>query len=99
MSFALPTRRTGIFFGRSIDWFGSCPWCLDSTRSDIVYLGEKDIKATLDDIAATIESSEEKCRRFKSKQYEREILGARPFPGIQNQIDYLTKSIEECTKK
>lgn len=65
-----------------------------ATGGDVYYLAEKDIKATREDAKDSIKDNQLRIQQTKSKQHEREVVGARPSDGLQITIENIEKSIK-----
>ncbi|KAL1984334.1 hypothetical protein VTN96DRAFT_9292 [Rasamsonia emersonii] len=81
------------------DRLGSSILRPDETQVDVLYLADKDVKATLQDANNSIRSVEEDLERIRAEQEERRVAGARPSVRLKNTIESFENQIVEWKEK
>lgn len=81
------------------DRLGSSVLRPDETQVDVLYLADKDLKATLQDTNNSIRSLEENLDKKRAEQKEREAAGARPSMRLKNLVESYENQIAEWKEK
>lgn len=79
--------------------FGSSIWKPDATPVEVLYLADKDVKATRKHASATIRQTRRELRQARVWQQEREMVGDGPSTGVQYMVETLEKEIPALSEK
>lgn len=78
---------------------GSSIWKPDATPVEVLYLADKDVKATRKHASATIRQTRRELQQARVWQQEREMVGDGPSTGVQYMVETLEKEIPALSEK